>query len=229
MCHWARPTAPASLMFDLTGTVVTLDPLHTQAETARHLVEDKRAHYLMIVKGNQPGLLAAAAAALAGPARTSRPPPGPKRAPGTAPRAAQHPHSPRRRHRLAARRPGLPDPPRQRAHPRHLDPQGSCLRHHQPAPAAGRPPSPGRLCPAALEYRNREHYVRDKTFGEDLQHVRAGNQPDTHAAIRNPVIGAFRRAGYANIAHARRWHGRDEQRILPLYGYTWTDISADDT
>ena len=62
--------------------------------------------------------------------------------------------------------------------------------------------------------------MRDKTFGEDLQRVRAGNQPNTHAAIRNLVTGAFRRAGYANIAHARRWHARDEQRSLALYGYT---------
>ncbi len=30
-------------------------------------MEDKKAHYLMIVKGNQPGLLAAVASALAGP------------------------------------------------------------------------------------------------------------------------------------------------------------------
>jgi hypothetical protein len=32
--------------------------------------------------------------------------------------------------------------------------------------------------------------------------------------------GAFRRAGFANIAHARRYYGRDDQRILALYGYT---------
>lgn len=59
--------APALAHLDLIGTVVTADALHTQAETARHLVEDKHAHYLMIIKGNQPSLLAAAAAALAGP------------------------------------------------------------------------------------------------------------------------------------------------------------------
>ena len=59
--------APAIAHLDLTGAVVTLDALHTQAETARHLVEDKHAHYLMIIKGNQPSLLAAAAQALAGP------------------------------------------------------------------------------------------------------------------------------------------------------------------
>jgi hypothetical protein len=67
---------------------------------------------------------------------------------------------------------------------------------------------------------NKEHYVRDKTSGEDLQRVRAGNQPNAHAAIRNLVTGAFRRAGFANIAHARRYYGRDERRILARYGYT---------
>ena len=66
---------------------------------------------------------------------------------------------------------------------------------------------------------NREHYVRDKTFGEDLQRVRTGNQPNAYAAIRNLVTGAFRRTGFANIAHARRYYGRDDQRILALYGY----------
>jgi len=43
-------------------------------------------------------------------------------------------------------------------------------------------------------------YVRDKTFSEDLQQVRTGNQPNAYAAIRNLVTGAFRRAGFANIA-----------------------------
>jgi hypothetical protein len=70
--------------------------------------------------------------------------------------------------------------------------------------------------PGSWAIENREHYVRDKTFGEDLQRVRTGNQPNTYAAIRNLVTGAFRRAGYANIAHARRYYGRDERRILTL-------------
>ena len=66
---------------------------------------------------------------------------------------------------------------------------------------------------------NREHYVRDKTFREDLQQVRTGSQPNAYATIRNLVTGAFRRTGLANIAHARRYYGRDDQRILALYGY----------
>jgi hypothetical protein len=43
---------------DLTGQVVTADALHTQRETARFLVEDKHAHYLLTVKQNQPTLYA---------------------------------------------------------------------------------------------------------------------------------------------------------------------------
>ena len=41
---------------DLEGCVVTLDALHTQKETARYLVEEKGADYLMTVKDNQANL-----------------------------------------------------------------------------------------------------------------------------------------------------------------------------
>ena len=63
---------------------------------------------------------------------------------------------------------------------------------------------------------NSEHYVRDVTFGEDAQKTRTAHQSDARAAIRNLVIGAFRSVGYANIAHARRYYGRDDQRIPAL-------------
>ena len=66
---------------------------------------------------------------------------------------------------------------------------------------------------------NREHYVRDNTFREDAQKARTGNMPANLAALRNLVIGTFRKAGFANIAHARRYHARNDQRILTLYGY----------
>jgi predicted transposase YbfD/YdcC len=213
--------APAIAHLDLTGTVVTLDALHTQAETARHLAEDKHAHYLMIVKGNQPSLLAAVAAALAGPdadyADTTWTEEGTghgrreRRSIRTAaadsiawPHAAQvlrirrdtgPTHGPWTHKEIAY---GITSLPEDLASPRHL---AVYARNHW-----------------GIE--NREHYVRDKTFTEDLQHVRTGNQPNAYAAIRNLVTGAFRRAGYANIAHARRYYGRDDQRVLGLYGYT---------
>ncbi|MGW1328313.1 ISAs1 family transposase, partial [Streptomyces antibioticus] len=54
-------TAFAALLapFELAGIVVTADALHTQREHAKWLVEVKKAHYLLVVKGNQPKLHAA--------------------------------------------------------------------------------------------------------------------------------------------------------------------------
>jgi predicted transposase YbfD/YdcC len=213
--------APAVAHLDLTGAVVTLDALHTQAETARHLAADKKAHYLMIIKGNQPTLLATAARALAGPdedfADTTwteentghgrRERRSIRAAPAGGidwPHAAQvfrirrdsgPTHGPWTHKEIAH---GITSLPAELADPRHLV---IYARRHW-----------------AIE--NCGHYVRDKTFSEDLQRVRTGNQPNAYAAIRNLVTGAFRRAGYANIAHARRYYCRDDQRILALYGYT---------
>lgn len=42
---------------DIKGSVVTADAMHTQVETARYIVDDKKADYLFIVKGNQKNLL----------------------------------------------------------------------------------------------------------------------------------------------------------------------------
>jgi predicted transposase YbfD/YdcC len=51
------PMLPALLQpLPLAGTIVTADALHTQAETARFLVEDKQAAYVFTVKDNQPTL-----------------------------------------------------------------------------------------------------------------------------------------------------------------------------
>jgi hypothetical protein len=41
---------------DLDGQMVVLDALHTQEETARHIVQEKGADYLLTVKDNQKGL-----------------------------------------------------------------------------------------------------------------------------------------------------------------------------
>ena len=40
----------------LVGTLVCADALHTQDDTARHLVQDRGADYLLVVKANQPSL-----------------------------------------------------------------------------------------------------------------------------------------------------------------------------
>ena len=41
---------------DIEGSIVTADSLHTQTETARYIVEDKKADYVFTVKDNQPTL-----------------------------------------------------------------------------------------------------------------------------------------------------------------------------
>jgi predicted transposase YbfD/YdcC len=52
---------------DLSGTILTLDALHTQAKAARRVTEDEHSHYLMIIKANQPSLLKTVRNALADP------------------------------------------------------------------------------------------------------------------------------------------------------------------
>jgi hypothetical protein len=49
------------------GMVATADAAHTNTTTANYLVADKHAAYLLPIKANTPGLLAAVAARLAGP------------------------------------------------------------------------------------------------------------------------------------------------------------------
>ncbi len=58
---------------------------------------------------------------------------------------------------------------------------------------------------------NRLHWVRDCALHEDSSQLRTGTAPRTLAASRNLAISAFRLAGRANIAHARRdLHDRND-------------------
>ena len=59
---------------DLAGKVVTVDAMHTQDESARYIVKDKNADYLMTVKDNQPTLKKQLANWLAEPAQPAFPP-----------------------------------------------------------------------------------------------------------------------------------------------------------
>lgn len=205
---------------NLDGMVVTADALHGQRETARKIRDDLGAHYLLFIKANQPSLLEAITSRLAGTdakfadavwtdqgkghGRRE------KRTIRTAPAdGIDWPHAAQvlriRRDTGPTRGPweskeiayGITSLPAGLAGPRHL---AVYARNHW-----------------AVE--NREHYVRDVTFREDAQKTRTGSQPNAHAGIRNLVISAFRRKGHANIAAARRYYGRDDQRILALFGY----------
>jgi predicted transposase YbfD/YdcC len=64
---------------------------------------------------------------------------------------------------------------------------------------------------------NRLHWVRDVTFGEDACRVRSGNAPQILAALRNAVVGLLRVHGATNIAALRQiaWQ-RTALRLLAL-------------
>lgn len=55
---------------------------------------------------------------------------------------------------------------------------------------------------------NRLHWVRDVTFDEDRSQVRTGNAPHVMASLRNTAVSLLRLAGWDNIAAATRHQAR---------------------
>jgi predicted transposase YbfD/YdcC len=200
--------APLVAGLDLTGTVVTVDALHTQRATAEHLVSTNGADYIMTIKENQPTLLAAAQRMLSGPGtefdqytetgrghgrteeRVLRTAAVPAHAPIDFPHAAQV-------FRVIRHAGGLDGQrlTKEVAHcvtslgPDHATAAelGQLLRKHW----------------GAIE--NKLHWVRDTTFNEDASTLRAGTAPQAMAIIRNTLIAAFRLAGWDNLKKARRY------------------------
>jgi predicted transposase YbfD/YdcC len=86
--------------------------------------------------------------------------------------------------------------------------------------------SPERATPERLlalvrgqwQIENKLHWVRDVTFDEDRSQVRCGNIPQVLAALRNTAIGLLRRAGYTNIAAACRRLAAQPLQALALIG-----------
>ncbi len=85
--------------------------------------------------------------------------------------------------------------------------------------------SAGLAPPAHLNHYTRRHwtvenrlrYVRDVTFREDASQLRTGTTPRAIATFRNLSVSAFRLAGRANIAHARR-DLHDRADVFAVYG-----------
>jgi predicted transposase YbfD/YdcC len=187
------------------GLVLTLDALHTTKTTARLITGELDAHYVLILKGNQPLARAAAQTLLTGPdtewadttdttddrghGRTER------RTIRTAP--ADDTLFPAARQAFRLRRDtggldgiwtskeivyGITSLPPDLAGPAHLN-------HYERG---------------HWTVENKIHWVRDVTFNEDKSQVRTGTAPRSLATFRNLTISTIRLAGRANIAHARR-------------------------
>jgi predicted transposase YbfD/YdcC len=206
--------APLLAPLDLAGVVVTTDALQTHPQAAEFLVTSKQAHYLFVVKANQPTLLD----------RCQRLP------------WHRVPESDRTRDRghgrielrtlkvVSVNGFGFPhaaqviqvtrktrdlDTTRRRAVTVYAI---TSLPFNQARPARLADLLRGHWAIEAL------HHIRDATFAEDTSQVRTGAAPGVMAALRNLAIGVLSRAGPVNVAAALRRHARDPHRPLASLG-----------
>jgi predicted transposase YbfD/YdcC len=190
---------------DVAGMVITLDALHTSRSTARLITDTCDAHYMLVLKGNQPLTHAAAARVLTGPDTAWE---------DTSAVTDERGHGRRERRSIRTTDaddtlfPGARQVFRLRRDVGELHGPWTSKEiiygiTSLPATLAG---------PEHLNYyqrrhwvvENRLHWTRDVTFGEDISQVRTGVSPRVIATFRNLAIGTIRLAGRANIAHARR-------------------------
>src|SRR6266545_940700 len=207
--------APLLDGLDLAGVVVTADALHTHPEAAEFLVAGKQAHYLFVVKANQPVLLDRCA------------------------RLAWHrvPVLDRTRDRghgrgelrtlkaVTVNRFGFPHAAQVIQVTRKIRQlrtrRWRTVTIYAITSLTFAQASPARLADYlrghwAIE--NGLHYVRDTAFAEDGSQVRSGTGPHVMACLRNLAIGALCRGGPVNLAAALRHHARDPARPLATLG-----------
>ncbi|MET9611931.1 ISAs1 family transposase [Kitasatospora indigofera] len=189
--------------YDLTGVTVTADALHTQRDHARFLVEEKKAHYLLVVKANQPELH-----------RRLRSLPWKDVTARRYDREIGHGRRETRATRaLTVTDLGLDFPHAAQAvrilrHRTDLK-SGKCTRQtiyaitdlcsHQASPQRL-----GQLARSQWTIENRLHFVRDTTFGEDASKIHTGHGPENMATLRNLAINTLREHGHRNIAAGLR-------------------------
>jgi predicted transposase YbfD/YdcC len=198
---------------DLGGAVVTSDALHTVRANLNWLVTEKKAHYIAVVKRNQP-LLHAQVRAL----------PWRQVPAGGTTRETGH-------GRIETRT-------LKAAHVSRLDfpyaRQAIKITRHRQDTATGKTsretvyavtsltsahataPDLARL---VREHWSIEahHHIRDTTFSEDTATSRTGNGPANLATIRAAVIAAIKDAGYLHVPEGRRDHTTPAE-TLRLHG-----------
>ena len=198
---------------DLKDVLITMDALHAQREHAAYL-HKRGAHYLVTVKGNQPGLLA-----------RLRRLPWKDVPPGHVSEGRAHGRDEKRITRVVTVAAGLGFPHAAQAIQiiRKTKRDGSAKWKTETSYAITSLPA-GQARPDQLagwirghwKIENQLHWVRDVTYQEDKSLVRTGNAPRVMATLRSLAISLLRLDGHANIAAANRHHARDPQRTLKL-------------
>jgi predicted transposase YbfD/YdcC len=198
---------------DLGDALITMDALHAQREHAAYL-HKRGAHYLVTVKGNQPGLL-----------RQLRSLPWKDVPPGDVSAGRAHGRAEKRTIKVVTVTAGLGFPHAARAIQitRKTRRNGSAKWKTETSyaitslPAAkGGPDQLAAWIRGHWKIENQLHWVRDVTFGEDLSPARTGTGPHVMAALRNLAISILRLAGHASIAAALRRNARDPARPYHL-------------
>jgi predicted transposase YbfD/YdcC len=195
---------------DLTGAVVTAHALHAQRAHAEYLAGQRGAHYLITVKGNQPGLRAQLAGL-------------PWRQVSVAhdTREKGHGRAERRTLKIAAVAAGLAFP--------HAAQAIQIVRRRRPltgkkcatetmyavtslTAAQARPAELAAIIRGHWLIEDRLHW--DVTYDEDRSQVRTGNGPRVMASLRNLAITVLRLSGETSIAAALRHQARRPGRPL---------------
>jgi predicted transposase YbfD/YdcC len=209
---------------DLAGAVVTFDALHSVKDQVRWLVQEKKAHYIAVIKGNQP---TASAQLKALPweqvpvAHTSS---------GTG-------HG-RRDSRsvktmaIAANLGGIAFPEARLALRIHRRRQESGKRQTRETVYAVTSLDTHQASPADLGgyvrghwgIENSSHHVRDVVFAEDASTVHTGSAPRAMAALRNLAIGRLRLLGADNIAKTTRAIRDAPEHAAWIWGITDTPL-----
>jgi len=197
----------------LEGMVVTADPMHCQVEHARFLVMDKKAHFIFMVKDNQPNLrkqIESLLTELESVEEYSQ---------------TVKAHGRIDKHTIVTR----PTEPYKLTFP-HIR-QCFSVQRVSTNLYGKNPQTETRygitslnkedafpeelLCYLISHWRieTSSHYVRDDTLGEDRSRIRKGAGPQVMATLRNVSIGMIRIAGGTNVAEAIRslgWSRKDK-------------------
>jgi predicted transposase YbfD/YdcC len=197
----------------LDGALVSADALHAQREHATYL-HDRGAHYLLTVKGNQPGLY-----------RQLRSLPWKDVPAGHVQAGRAHGRIEKRTIKVVTVTAGLAFPHTaqaiqitrraRRLNGRKWRAETSYAITSLPARQA-RPAQLADWIRGHWKIENQLHWVRDVTFGEDLSAARTGTGPRVMATIRNLVISILRLAGHTSIARALRHTARNPTRAFRL-------------
>ena len=194
---------------EITDAVITADALHAQHGHATYL-HRRGAHYLLIVKRNQPGLHAQLAAL-------------PWREVPVAYAKREHGHGRTERRTLkvtsVARGLAFPHATQAIQITRRRKVKGKWSRETCYAVTSltitqARPARLAAIIRGHWGIEDRLHWIRDNDFDEDRSQVRTAAGPRIMASLRNLAITILHLAGAANIAAALRYHARRPSRPL---------------